>query len=120
EGAAGLGDLVLVMGEDEIEAAAMDVELAAQIGGTHGRAFDMPARPAANDHRLAAPLERSLPARGVAARFLPQHEIGRIALVRLDPDPRAGLLLVELAPRQGAVAGHGGDIEQDLAPLGSL
>ena len=42
-GALGLGDFVLVVGEDEIDAAAMDVEGLAQKRLAHRRAFDVPA-----------------------------------------------------------------------------
>ncbi len=53
-GAAGLGDFVFVMGEDEIEAAAMDVEDLAQMEFRHGRAFDMPAGAAEDINLFAA------------------------------------------------------------------
>src|SRR3954449_2969754 len=43
EGAAGLRDLVLVMRKYEIDAAAMDVEVLAEMLPGHGRALDMPA-----------------------------------------------------------------------------
>ena len=46
-GALGLGDFVLVVGKDEIDAAAMDVEGLAQQRLAHGRAFDVPAGTAA-------------------------------------------------------------------------
>ena len=42
-GAARLGDLVLVMREDEVDAAAMNVEGLAEMGFRHRRALDMPA-----------------------------------------------------------------------------
>src|SRR6202034_3988015 len=43
EGATRLRDLVLVMGKDEIDAAAVDVEDLAEIFPRHRRAFDVPA-----------------------------------------------------------------------------
>ena len=43
DGALGLGDLVLVMGELVVIAARMDVEALAQVLHGHGRAFDVPA-----------------------------------------------------------------------------
>src|SRR4029078_268329 len=43
EGAARLGDLVLMMRKDEVDAAAMDVESLAEMLPRHGRAFDVPA-----------------------------------------------------------------------------
>ena len=42
-GAAALGDLVLVVREDQVEAAAVDVERHAQPALAHGRALDVPA-----------------------------------------------------------------------------
>jgi hypothetical protein len=42
-GAAALGDLVLVMREDEVEAAAVDVDRLSEVALDHGRAFDVPA-----------------------------------------------------------------------------
>ena len=42
-GAAALGNLVLVVREDEVEAAAVDVEDLAQVFRRHGRALDVPA-----------------------------------------------------------------------------
>ena len=41
-----LGDLVLVMGENQIEPTAVDVERFAEDAPAHGRALDMPARSA--------------------------------------------------------------------------
>ncbi len=41
-----LGDLALVVGEDQVGAAAVEVEGGAVGGQHHGRAFDVPARPA--------------------------------------------------------------------------
>src|SRR6266853_3424383 len=46
-GADALGDLVLVVREDEVEPAALDVEGLAEGLLSHRRAFDVPARPAA-------------------------------------------------------------------------
>ncbi len=53
-GAFALGDLVFVMGKHQIDAAAMDVERLAQIFLRHGRAFDVPAGPAAAPGRFPA------------------------------------------------------------------
>jgi hypothetical protein len=46
ERAAALGELVLVVREHEVDAAAVDVEGVAQMLARHGRALDVPARPA--------------------------------------------------------------------------
>ena len=45
--AAALRDLILVMREDEVETAAVDVDRLAKVRGNHRRAFDMPAGPPA-------------------------------------------------------------------------
>ena len=42
--AARLGDLVLVVREDEVDAAAVDVERLAEVAPRHRRALDVPAR----------------------------------------------------------------------------
>ncbi len=107
EGAARLGDLVFVVREDQVQPAAVDVEDLAQIAVAHGRAFDVPAGAA------AAP--GTVPARLLRRGELPQHEIRRVALVRLDRDAGACLLVFQLALRQRAVVGHGVDAEQHLA-----
>ena len=59
-GAGGLGDLVLVVGELEVDAAAVDVEAFAEDLPRHGRAFDVPAG--------AAPAPRAVPAGEVVGR----------------------------------------------------
>src|SRR5690606_909764 len=51
--AARLGNLVLMMRKDEVQAAAMNVENLAEIRRRHGRALDVPAGPSANFQRLA-------------------------------------------------------------------
>src|SRR5205085_7089678 len=99
-----LRNLVLVVRENEIEPAAMDVEGLAELGLAHRRAFDMPARPA------AAP--RAVPTGLVGGGGLPQHKIAGIALVGRDLDPRASDHLVAAAARELAVARPGGDREQ--------
>ena len=106
-GAAGLGDLVLVVREDEVEPAAVDVEDLAEIALAHGRAFDVPAR--------TAPAPGAVPARLLGRGLLPEDEIGRVLLVRVDGDAGAGELVLEVAARELAVVGHRADIEQHLA-----
>ena len=99
EGAGGLRHLVLVVGEHQINPAAMDVEHFAQMFPAHRRAFDMPARTS----------RRGDPAGGRPARFalfgrLPQHEIGRVLFVGRDIDPRTGNHVIERAVGQRAIA----------------
>src|SRR5579883_623986 len=76
EGAGRLRHLILVMGKDEVDAAAMDVEGFAEQCRRHGRAFEMPAR--------APEAPGAVPAGLAAAAWLPQHEIHRVALIGCD------------------------------------
>ena len=85
----------------------MNVEGFAKMFGTHRRAFDVPARPA------AAP--RARPTRLGIGRGLPQHEVGGVLLVGCDLDPGARDQFVARAPRQAAVIVHAGHAEQDMA-----
>src|SRR3954454_18718487 len=70
-----LGDLVLVVGEDQVEPAAVDLERGAEVLLRHRRAVDVPARPALSPRRLP---------RGVLALLapLPEREVARIRLPR--------------------------------------
>ena len=99
--AAALRHLILMMREHQVGTAAMNVEHLAQMFPRHGRAFDMPARPA------TAP--GAVPTRGFGIRGLPQHEIPRIALIRRHIDARAGQQLILIAARELAVICKGGD-----------
>src|SRR6516162_8396569 len=90
--ASALRDLVLVVWEDEIETAAVDIEGLAQMRLAHRRALDMPARPAASPG--------TVPSRQFRVGRLPQHKIGRVALIRRDFDPGAGDHLIAAAPRE--------------------
>ena len=107
-GATGLGELVLVVGELEVEAAAVDVEGPAEEIPRHRRAFDVPARAAAAPGRL--------PAGQALARGLPEHEVHRIALVGRHVHPRAGDHVVHRAAREAAVGLVGGHREEDVTP----
>src|SRR5450759_5453301 len=84
-----LCNLVLMMWENEVDAAAMDVEHFPEMSGAHGRALDVPAR--------TSPAPRAFPSRLIAGGLLPQHKVGGIFLVCLDGDARAGELLIKLA-----------------------
>src|SRR3546814_14021744 len=57
-GAAALGNLVLVMREDQVLAAGMDVEDLAQVLRRHGGAFDVPAWPPPAPRAVPAGLVR--------------------------------------------------------------
>ena len=105
--AARLGDLVLVVRKDQVLAAAVDVEGLAQVLGAHGRALDVPARPAAPPG--------AVPARLGLVRGLPQHEVGRVLLVGRHVDPGAGDHLLAVPMGEAAVVGVGGHVEQHVA-----
>ena len=79
-GRLGLGDLVLVVREDQVEAAAVDVELGAEVAPAHGGALDVPAGPAGPPRRGPVGLGRLV---GLGA--LPQREVARVALGPLGP-----------------------------------
>ena len=106
-GATGLSDLILMVREDQVQPAAMDIEGFAQIALGHGRAFDMPAR--------TPPTPWTVPARLLGARKLPQYEIGGIALMRIDGNARPGEIVGEVAAGKLAVVGHGFDGEQHFS-----
>ncbi len=106
-GAGPLGELVLVVGEDQVVAAAVDVHRQAEVGLDHGRALDVPAG--------AARAPGTVPHRLARLGRLPQHEVGRVLLVGSDLDPGAGDHVVQGAARQLAVVGEGGGVEQHVA-----
>src|SRR5690606_31780461 len=93
-GAARLGDLVFVVGEDQVQPAAVDVEGLAETGGGQGRALDVPAR--------TPPTPGAVPAGLLGRGQLPQHAIPGVLLVAVDGYAGAGLLLVEIALGQFA------------------
>ena len=101
----GLGPLVLVVGEGEVLAAAVDVEaLAEQLQG-HDHALGVPARPA----RAPGRVPRGLPRLGL----LPEHEVQRRALLVLDLDAGSGAQRVQGLAGQRAVAldALGGEVD---------
>ena len=100
--------LVLVVREDEVDAAAVDVELDAQQRLGHRRALDVPARPARAPRRVPG---------GVLALLgrLPEREIERILLEIGALDALALVHLVEVASRQLAVRLERAHAEVDVA-----
>jgi hypothetical protein len=106
-----LGDLVFVVREHQIDAAAVNVEDLAEMLPRHGRAFDVPAGTA------AAP--GAVPARRRRVGRLPQHEVHRVALVGRDVHARAGDHVVHRAARELAVIRHRADVEEHM-PLGDI
>ena len=105
-GAAALRDLVFVMREDQVLAAAVNIDGLSQMFSGHGRALQMPAG------TPAAP--GTLPTRQLIGRRLPQHEVGRILLVRRHIHPGAGNLLVAIAPGKLAVGRIGAHPEEHV------
>jgi len=96
----GLGDLVLVMREDVIHAATMDVETLAEVFEAHGRTFDMPARAALAQFRL--PKHGAI----VFVPGLPQREIARVRrfiFVRIDAPARTRSQLLQVHVAQPAI-----------------
>ena len=127
-GAAALGDLVLVVGELQIQTAAVDVKdvrcalrlvrqtvltqgLFPQQLVRHGGAFDVPAG--------AATAPGAVPPRRRIVRRLPQHEIHRVTLVWRNLDPRTGDHIVDRPARQRAIGFVAFDREQHMS-LGGI
>ena len=96
-----LRPLVLVMWEDEIEAAAVDPELRPQVLRRHRGALDVPARPAATPRRVP---------RRVLARLVrfPEREVARVLLARVR------LLLFDLV---GSLAGEAAVVRERRNPV---
>src|SRR5882757_3999881 len=91
----GLGDFVLVMRKLQVLPAAVNVEMRPQQSGAHCGALDVPTR------TPVAP--RRLPERLAFLGALPQDEIERVALGRVDLDPLPGAQILERFPRELAV-----------------
>ena len=106
-GAFGLRDLGFVVREDVVLGAGVDVELVAEVLAGHGGALDVPAG------KAAAP--RAVPLHDVFRVLLPEREVGRMALLGIDLDARAGLELLDRVAAQPAVAREGGDVVIDVA-----
>ena len=92
----GLGDLVLVVREDQIHAAGVDVELGAEVRLAHRDALGVPAG--------AARAPRRRPRRLAGLRALPQREVALVALA--GGDALALVDVVDLVAGQLAVVGQ--------------
>ena len=82
----GLGDLVLVVGEDQVGAAAVDLEVHAEDLLGHRRALDVPARAPAAPGRVPGgvlALLARLPEREVLGRLLELGGVVALALLHL-------------------------------------
>src|SRR5213075_100352 len=93
----GLRDLVLVVRELQVLAAAVDVERLAEQRAAHRGALDVPAGPALAPGRW--------PGRLAGLGALPQHEIERILLRLVDVDALARAQLVERLAGKLSVTG---------------
>ena len=105
--ALGLGDLVLMVRKDQVVAAAVDVDLVAQVQQVHRRAFDVPARPA------LAP--RAVPTRLARLGRLPQGEIAFVLFLLAARHTRAGDGLIQPPSGELAIVGIGPHAEIDIA-----
>ena len=102
----GLGDLVLVVRKDVVDAAAVDVEALAEQRHAHRRALDVPARVAAPDARVPADL--------VGSDRLPEREVADVLLgvvVGVDPAAGAGHEALRARAAELPVRGERGDVE---------
>src|SRR5262245_58365416 len=95
------------MREDQIVAAAMDVDLLPEMFHTHRRALDMPAG--------SAPAPRAFPERFARLGRLPEREIGRRLLAFVDADTVTGNHILEITARKLAIVWVGRDAEVDVA-----
>ena len=110
-----LRDLVLVVREDVVDAARMDVEPLAEVFEGHRRALEVPAREALAPARR--PLEGALFTGG-----LPQREVGRVALVVFDVarGPVAGPEVVERVARELPVVLERADLVVEVVVVGAV
>ena len=103
-----LGDLILMMGEDVVDAAGVDVDTRPQVLGRHRRALDMPAgeavTPRAGPDQLPARLSR-----------LPEGEVPLVPLERVGLHADSLLQAAADLAGQLAVLGEAVDGEVDVA-----
>jgi hypothetical protein len=95
-----LRDLVLVVRKDVVHAAGVHVEPLAKVLDAHRRTLDVPPRIPGAPRRI--PHERT----SVRLRALPEREVRRVALVRIDLCPHALPQRFADVARQPAVAGE--------------
>ncbi len=102
-----LGDLVLVVGKDEVLPSAVDVEGLPQQGHAHGGTLDMPPGPP------FAP--GAVPGRFTRLARLPEGEVEGIPLPFIHGNPRPRLEFVDVLLREFPVLRKLGDGEIDVA-----
>ncbi|OQB90409.1 MAG: hypothetical protein BWX83_00853 [Candidatus Cloacimonetes bacterium ADurb.Bin117] len=103
----GLGEFILVMGENEVGAATVDVEGFAQILLAHHHAFGVPAWPSFAPGAVPDGLS------GFSG--LPKREIGRIAFLEVFQHSGAGKLFFCLFAGELAIFRQRGGVEIDVA-----
>ena len=86
-GTLGLGDLIFVVGEDQILAAAMNINAFPQMLAGHGGAFDVPA--------WASLAPGAFPVGFSILFLLPESKIQRTAFFVVHIDTRAGFQIVD-------------------------
>ena len=106
-GRLGLRDLVLVVREDQVHPAAVDVERRAQVLGGHGRALQVPAGPPGSPGRL--------PVRLAGLGRLPQREVARVPLQARVVGVLGRAHLVQPLAGQRPVRGEGVHVEVHVA-----
>ncbi len=90
-----LGDLILVVGEDQVGASAVDVDCAAEVVGAHGGALDVPAWASVTPWARPGWLTR--------LGCLPKGEVKWIVLALIDLNSRPGTEIVGISARKLAI-----------------
>src|SRR5690242_21531484 len=104
----GLGDLVLVMREDEVDAAGVDVERVSQQVDRHRRALEVPTGAPASPRRIPRGSSRLV----IRRRGFPEREVLRVLLgVIVLGDSRADSNLALVESGQTTVLGESADRE---------
>src|SRR5260221_9856549 len=102
-----LGDLVLVVREDQIGTAAMDIDLFTQRFHCHRRTLDMPAG--------TSMTPGALPPRLFRFRCFPEGKVTRVTLALVWLDPPSGLHRLQVSFGKLPIAGKGVSGEIDVA-----
>src|ERR1039457_403578 len=113
-GRLGLGDLVLMVRKDVVDATAVNVEALTEQGHAHGRAFDVPAG--------SSPADACVPADLVRAHSFPEREIADVFLgvvVGVDPSAGAGHEPFGIRAAEPAVCRECRDVEV-VAAVGAI
>src|SRR5689334_9524229 len=107
-----LRDFVFVMREDEVVATAVNVDLFAEFGKVHCRALNVPTR--------ATFAPRTFPENFAGLRGFPEREVHGMIFRFAYFDARAGLHIIDLAPREFAIILVTGYAEIDITIGGRI